>query len=85
MEKIKALHIDTEQTWRGGENQMCLFMEGSEANIESYLACLEYREAAKRLGHISEVLSINIRSYGIWDSVIFLSNICRRRNIKIMY
>ena len=84
MERLKVLHIDTEKTWRGGENQMRLLMEGSQDLVQNYLATPADGEAAKRLSTIAEVIPIETRGLGLLRSALSLSKSCRDLGIELL-
>ncbi len=58
---LKILHIDSESSWRGGENQLKLLIEGlSKLGVESHVACPKGSELAKRLFGIPRCFIIEL-------------------------
>ncbi len=82
--KIKVLHIDTELTWRGGENQMSLLIEGlDKSTFDCRLAVAPGSEAAKRLSHVPGLV-IPMRGGYDLRAVRNIVSYCRREDIDII-
>lgn len=59
---MRLLHIDTELTWRGGENQLRLLLEGLRpTDADSFVAVRPGSAAAKRLAGIAPLIEIPMR------------------------
>ncbi len=82
---MHILFLDTERTWRGGENQMRLLIEGLLAQNVSCSAVLQPGgEAAKRLCHTLEVFEVSM-SGGFDPIAAFkIAQLCRNRSIDLI-
>ncbi len=59
---MRVLHLDTEMTWRGGENQLRLLLEGlASTDIESHVALRPGSAAAARLKPQARVFECPMR------------------------
>lgn len=82
---IKILHIDTEKTWRGGENQLRLLIVGSQSSAQHFIAAHLDSEAAKRMKTAATVVPINTRTpWGMLKSAYRLAQYCRQNEISII-
>lgn len=82
--KIKVLHIDSEKSWRGGENQMALFIKGSASQVESFLACPEDSIASKRLESHARIIHVKFKAMQLLSSASYLAQLCKRESISII-
>jgi glycosyltransferase involved in cell wall biosynthesis len=83
-EKFRILHIDTEKTWRGGENQLRLLLEGGKNRAEWFLAAPRGSEAAKRLRTVAEIVPLANHSLGLVANIPHLVRFCRQRKIQLI-
>ena len=82
---MKTLHIDTEKTWRGGENQMSLLVDGlSSIGINCWIALRKGSAAEKKLCHKNKLLPLSFSGLGIFYSIIVLIIFCHRNRIDII-
>ncbi len=59
---MRVLHIDTELTWRGGENQLRLLLQGlARSDAESFVAVRPDSAAAARLKGVAPLLALPMR------------------------
>jgi glycosyltransferase involved in cell wall biosynthesis len=82
---LRLLHIDTESTWRGGENQLRLLLEGlAAAKVESHLALRRGSAAAARLKHLAPCLELS--HGGGFDPLAAwrISRYCRAHGIELL-
>lgn len=84
MTKIKVLHIDSEQTWRGGENQMRLLIEGSKSKVESHLACPKNSVAAKRLHKDAKIFPAEFSGFGVLNTAFKIHKYCLQEQIQVL-
>ncbi|MEZ4741764.1 MAG: glycosyltransferase family 4 protein [Bdellovibrionota bacterium] len=82
---MNILHIDTEKTWRGGENQMRLLMEGlRKHNVTSHAALPPDSEAAKRLQNDCLVFPVYMRGGFALGAALKISKYCRKQHIQVI-
>ena len=63
---MRVLHLDTEKTWRGGENQLRLLHLGlQERGFQSSVACVPASEVARRLEPLGPVIPIKRGGYDL--------------------
>ena len=82
---MRILHIDTEMTWRGGENQLRLLLEGlATSDIENYVALRPGSLAADRLKGLAQQVLVPMR--GGFDPIAAwrLADYCRSHKIDII-
>lgn len=61
---LKVLHLDTEMTWRGGENQIRLLLEGLISfPIKNYLVAPPESQASLRLGSLCDLRPLPLRGF----------------------
>lgn len=84
---MKVLHLNSEKTWRGGENQIRLLIEGIHAtrkDVKQYLAAPEDSEILKRVSDKVDKLPLSFSS-GLNPGDIFkLGKFCRANHIDII-
>lgn len=85
---MKILHIDEQQTWRGGEQQACWLMQGlCSYGFEVYAVGKENSEFINRLETISNIrtFTLPLRSeldlYSAWK----IANLARKNKIDIIH
>ncbi len=81
---IKVLHLDSEKTWRGGENQMALFIKGSALEAQSFLASPPDSVASKKLIGIAKIIPAKFNFPQIISTARQLANFCRQEDINII-
>ena len=81
---MRILHIDTELTWRGGQNQLLLLLENASPQVEFHIACPPHSRLAQRLGERWPQIPIASRSLGYLSSARRLIRYCRRHRIQIL-
>lgn len=81
---FRILHLDTEKTWRGGENQLRLLILGlNENGIKSFLGTVPGSELEKRL--VSSVETVGIKKGGYHVPVALrLAYFVRKHDINII-
>lgn len=84
MSTLRVLHIDTEKTWRGGENQMRLLMQGSSGTVQSYLATPPDSIAAQKLKDIAKIIPLPLRGLALIPSAYKLAKLCRQESIPLI-
>ncbi len=81
---MKTLHLACEKTWRGGENQLRLLIEGlTKRGIESHVATLAGTPTATRLGTLVPTVTISRAGYH-GPSAYQLSRYIIKNNITIL-
>jgi len=85
---VKILHIDEQQTWRGGEQQACWLMEGlCSHGVEIYAVGRENSEFISRLKTISHIRTFTLPLHSEFDlySAWNIANIARKNKIDIIH
>jgi len=83
--KIKVLHLDTEMTWRGGENQIRLLLEGlRDFPVENYLLAPPQSQAAQRLQTIAATRTASVRGLSIFNAAAAVLDWVREEGIQIL-
>lgn len=82
---MRILHIDTEMTWRGGENQLRLLLEGLNAtDAESHAALCPESAAADRLRSLAPLALVPMRGGFNPRAAWHLSRYCQKHGIQII-
>lgn len=82
---MRILHIDTELTWRGGENQLRLLVEGlARTEAESFVAVRPESAAAARLKGLAPILEIPMRGGFDPRAAFALAAACDRHAIQVI-
>ncbi len=82
---LKILHIDTERTWRGGENQIRLLVEGSQKpDVIHYLAAKEDSEIGRRLSPFCTPVYAKLRGGFDLVSAWQLARFCKKEGIHLV-
>jgi len=82
---LKILHIASEKTWRGGENQIRLLMEGLRARgHEPFLAADPGSEILRRLGKKFPSVAAPMARISWPATVLRLHRFCRRHGITLI-
>jgi L-malate glycosyltransferase len=82
---MRVLHICTEKSWRGGENQIRLFIEGSQRlGIENFVAVPAGGRSYDKFSQF--VPTVALQSKASWNpvSVFRLVKFCRDNQIQIL-
>lgn len=90
--KIKIIHIGTEKSWRGGENQIFNLIEGLEKkNIENYLSYPINSAFIKRANilfeenfHKNKIITLTSSSILDLRNIFKLYKFCKKNNINII-
>ena len=82
---MKVLFVDTERTWRGGENQMKLLIEGlQKRSVSCFLAVQRGSEAQRRLGQALPTLALPLKGPAMISSAFRLVRFCREQGIDVI-
>jgi glycosyltransferase involved in cell wall biosynthesis len=81
---IKVLHIDTELTWRGGENQILHLVSGSKQDAEHHIAVRPGSIAGKRFAGVCPVIPVEMRGGFAPVAAWKLAAYCRRHEIGVI-
>jgi glycosyltransferase involved in cell wall biosynthesis len=82
---VRILHIDTELTWRGGENQLRLLLAGlAKAGAESFIAVRPGSAAATRLTPLGQVATLPMRGGFDPGAALALRRLCRDHAIDVI-
>ena len=83
---MRILHLGTEKTWRGGENQIRLLIEGLKAkyHAENWVAYPQGSPAMERFAKICPVLPLPSSSSGDLRSVMQLAKWVKDNQIHII-
>ena len=87
IDKIKVLHIDTEKSWRGGQQQAAYLLEAmSQQGYDTSLVC-QPKSAIERYCQDKALPYVPITMYGEIDFVagFRISRICRENNFNILH
>ncbi len=83
-EMIKVLHINTESGWRGGENQLRLFMEHvDKTKIENHFAGINGDLAITKLAPFCKTIAISKNEF-IFSTARKLAAYCRTHKIDVI-
>ena len=85
---MKVLHISSAKTWRGGERQVTLLIEGLEKlGVECHLMCPADSELHQRSSlDSSRLIDFNKDGSGLYLSLgRFLKKYCEQQNIDIIH
>ena len=82
---INVLHIDTELTWRGGENQARLLIENTTGDeIKHYVTCDPRSVGAVRFAKITDTILFKYKGLSAFASAVKLASWTIRNNIHII-
>lgn len=82
---LRVLHLDTELTWRGGENQLRLLLEGLRAKgVDCHVAVRPGSVAATRLAPLCKLITVPMR--GGFDPLAAwrIARYCRLQQIQVI-
>jgi len=81
---ISILHIDTELTWRGGENQILQLILRSKSEVKHHIAVRPSSIAEKRFKEVCPVVLANMRGglsiFAAWRLVKY----CEKHSIQVI-
>ena len=81
---MRILHVDTERTWRGGENQVRLLVEGLlQRGVECHLALRRSGAAAERLKGLAPIVTSGILGSGA-PFALRLARYCQNHRITLL-
>lgn len=81
---MRVLHIDSEKTWRGGENQMRLLIEKAQGEAEFHLATPEDSVAAERLRPFAKIVPTQFESQRLLNAAYSVAQYVRQNKIDII-
>jgi len=82
---IRVLHIDTERTWRGGENQILELIKGLKTpDVVSYLVAPPDSEVLKRMAPYAKVVGMQLGTLQVLKAVREISRLCLAERIDII-
>jgi len=82
---MQILHIDIERTWRGGENQLRLLLEGlTRTDVECHLATPPDSIAATRLSRVAQILALPMQGGFNPRAALALTRYCRTHRIDLI-
>lgn len=85
MGPMRVLHLDTELTWRGGENQLRLLLEGlGPAGVESHVVVRPASAAADRLQGLGQLHLLPMRGGFDLRAAWRLARYCREKRIQLI-
>lgn len=82
--ELRVLHLITEKTWRGGENQVRFLLEHSPSEIKWHLAAPKDSIAASRFEGLAQICFLETKGLGLLRSILHLDRYCRDHGIKII-
>lgn len=81
---VNVLHIDTELTWRGGENQILQLVMGSKNLAKHHIAVRPGSLAEQRFKDVCPIVLANMRGgfapIAAWE----LAKYCKKHNIQVL-
>ena len=82
---MHILHIDTEKTWRGGENQVRLLVEGLSAQgIENSIVAPPQSEIAKRMEKTCRVFETPLRGELNVKAAYRIARFCKEHGVTLI-
>ena len=82
---MHILHIDTEKTWRGGENQVRLLIEGLKAQgVKNSIAAPPASELAKRMDSTCPVFETSLRGELNLKAARKIAGFCKNHDVSII-
>ncbi|WP_176736858.1 glycosyltransferase family 4 protein [Oligoflexus tunisiensis] len=82
---FKVLHIDSESTWRGGENQIRLLLQSVQnKNWQWHLVAPPGSEAIARMSHLARTLAVPMRGARILTAAFAVARYVRRHGIQLI-
>ncbi len=82
---FKVLHIDSESTWRGGENQIRLLLQSVQnENWQWHLVAPPGSEALARMSHLAQTLAVPMRGARILTAAFAVARYVRQHGIQLI-
>lgn len=82
---MKVLHIDTEMSWRGGENQIRLLLEhAQDKGVEWHLAAPVGSQAILRMERFAKTCAVPMKGLAQLSAARSLADYCRREKIDLI-
>ena len=81
---IKTLHLDTELTWRGGENQIKILIDGLGKAVENHLAAPPNSAISRKLGNTIPVKELPMSGLSLLPTAWKLKIYCQNHGIDIL-
>lgn len=82
---MRVLHIDTEMSWRGGENQIRLLLEHAQnKGVEWHLAAPPDSQAIIRLAKFAQTLAVPMAGLAQVSAVRKVARYCRLQKIDLI-
>ncbi|RYZ60153.1 MAG: glycosyltransferase family 1 protein [Proteobacteria bacterium] len=82
---VRVLHIDTEMSWRGGENQIRLLIENAQnSDWQWYLAAPPESQAIERMKCIARPLPVPMRGLAQISAARKIASFCRQNKIQLI-
>jgi glycosyltransferase involved in cell wall biosynthesis len=82
---FKVLHIDSESTWRGGENQVRLLLQAVQNDDwQWHLVAPPGSEALARMSHLARTLAVPMRGARILTAAFAVARYVRRHGIQLI-
>ena len=79
------MHLDSEKSWRGGQNQMRLLLEGAQhPTWQWHLAAPPDSESAKRLTHLAHFLPLAMGGVRLLSAAWTLRGYIRKHKIQLL-
>jgi len=82
---FKVLHIDSESTWRGGENQIRLLLQSVQnENWQWHLAAPPGSEALARMSQLAQTVAVPMRGARILTAAFTVARYVRQHGIQLI-
>lgn len=83
---MKILHIMTEKTWGGGENQVRLLLNGlkTHGSVKSFVAIETQSAARQKLADHAELIPVRMRNGLDPIAAFHLARFCRSKDVQII-
>jgi glycosyltransferase involved in cell wall biosynthesis len=81
----KVLHIDTEMSWRGGENQIRLLLQNAQnAGVEWHLSAPPRSQAILRMANLARTLPVAMDGVRQFTAVRTIARYCKEQGIDLI-
>lgn len=82
---FKVLHLDSESTWRGGENQIRLLLQAVQnESWQWHLAAPPGSEAIARMSHLAQTFAVPMRGARILTAAFAVARYVRQHGIQLL-
>lgn len=82
---MKVLHIGSEVSWRGGENQVQLLITGlNEKGVENFIAYPVGAQALSRISNIKDKISFRRQRLWRWIEAWRIARFCKKNHVDII-